>query len=99
MTDRLIKRSLAIAGHKTSLALEAEFWSALETEAVYEGVSVARLVAEIDAGRVRLTPRRSLASAVRVWLLNRARAVQPVAHNHQPVDDRVGRMATAASNA
>lgn len=74
MTDRLIKRSLAIAGHKTSLALEGEFWSALEREALDEGVSIARLVAEIDAGRVRLTPKRSLASAVRVWLLNRARA-------------------------
>ena len=75
MTDRLIKRSIAIAGHKTSLALEREFWNALEGEAHDEGLSVARLVAEIDAGRVRQTPRRSLASAVRVWLLHRARAV------------------------
>jgi len=73
MTDRLIKRSLAIAGHKTSLALEDEFWRALETQARDQTVSVARLVAEIDAGRIRLTPGRSLASAVRVWLLNRAR--------------------------
>lgn len=75
MNDRLIKRSLAIAGHKTSLALEDEFWNALEHEARDEGVSVARLVAEIDAGRVRRTPGRSLASAVRVWLLHRARAL------------------------
>jgi predicted DNA-binding ribbon-helix-helix protein len=76
MTDRLIKRSLAIAGHKTSLALENEFWRALETEAGRQGVSIARLVAEIDSGRVRLTPQRSLASAVRVWLLNRARTLE-----------------------
>jgi len=73
MTDRLIKRSLAIAGHKTSLALESEFWSALEAQARDQNVSVARLVAEIDTGRIRATPRRSLASAVRVWLLSKAR--------------------------
>lgn len=76
MTDRLIKRSLAIAGHKTSLALENEFWRALEHEAMRQGLSLARLVAEIDSGRVRLTPKRSLASAVRVWLLHRGRTVQ-----------------------
>ena len=79
MTDRLIKRSLAIAGHKTSLALEHEFWNALEHVAKDEGLSIARLVAEIDAGRVRATPRRSLASAVRVWLLHRAREMRAVA--------------------
>jgi predicted DNA-binding ribbon-helix-helix protein len=76
MTDRLIKRSLAIAGHKTSLALETEFWRALEQEAGKQGLSLARLVAEIDSGRVRATPSRSLASAVRVWLLNRTRPVE-----------------------
>jgi predicted DNA-binding ribbon-helix-helix protein len=75
MTHKLIKRSLAIAGHKTSLALEDEFWSVLEHEANRQGLSVARMVAEIDAGRARLTPKRSLASAVRVWLLNRSRAL------------------------
>lgn len=99
MTDRLIKRSLAIAGHKTSLALETEFWSALETEADGEGVSVARLVAEIDAGRVRLTPRRSLASAVRVWLLNRARAVQTMSQTPRALDSRPARVAAITTNA
>ncbi|MGD2133177.1 MAG: ribbon-helix-helix domain-containing protein [Maricaulaceae bacterium] len=74
---RLIKRSLAIAGHKTSLALEREFWTALDREAAHSSKSVARLVADIDAERIRSTPQRSLASAVRVWLLGRARSNGP----------------------
>lgn len=71
----LVKRSLAIAGHKTSLALEPEFWSALDEEARRHDTPVARLVAQIDSGREGQAPGRSLASAVRVWLLARARAV------------------------
>lgn len=72
--SHLVKRSLAIAGHKTSLALEPEFWSALERAADGAGKPLARLVAEIDAGRADGAPGRSLASAVRVWLLTQARA-------------------------
>lgn len=71
MERHLVKRSLAIAGHKTSLALEPEFWSALEAEARAKGAPLARLVAEIDETRSRANPARSLASAVRVWLLTR----------------------------
>ena len=69
MSPHLVKRSLAIAGHKTSLALEPEFWSALEDEAQARRTPISRLVAEIDAGRGVAVPGRSLASAVRVWLL------------------------------
>ncbi len=67
----LVKRSLAIAGHKTSLALEPEFWSALEREAQARSLPLARLVADIDSTRADSAPGRSLASAVRVWLLKR----------------------------
>lgn len=72
----LVKRSLAIAGHKTSLALEPEFWAALEREAREEALPLARLVAKIDSERDRRAPGRSLASAVRVWLLTRALEVE-----------------------
>lgn len=74
MSKHLVKRSLAIAGHKTSLALEPEFWSALEEEANAAQIPMARLIADIDASRARAMPERSLASAVRVWLLAQARA-------------------------
>ena len=62
-----LKRSLTIAGHRTSLSLEPEFWDALKVAAVAERKSVAALVSEIDAGREG----RNLSSAIRVWILRR----------------------------
>ena len=64
----LKKRSFSIAGHRTSIALEPEFWAALESEARSAGVALAALVARIDAGRAG----RNLASALRVHVLARA---------------------------
>ncbi len=60
-----LKRSLSIAGHRTSLSLEPEFWDALRKAAAAKGVTVSALVAEIDQARGE----RNLSSAVRVWLL------------------------------
>ncbi|MCA6223839.1 MAG: ribbon-helix-helix domain-containing protein [Phenylobacterium sp.] len=61
----LRKRSLNLAGHATSLALEPEFWTALEALAAARGLRLAALVAEIDAGRGA----RPLASACRIAAL------------------------------
>jgi predicted DNA-binding ribbon-helix-helix protein len=61
----LKKRSFAIAGHRTSVALEPEFWAALESEARHQGISLAGLVARIDQSRGD----RNLASALRVHVL------------------------------
>jgi len=69
MMGLLRKRSLTLAGHATSLALEPEFWAALEAMAAARGVSLGRLVAGIDAGR-GASP---LASACRVAALEAAR--------------------------
>jgi len=63
--DWLIKRSLSVSGHRTSIALEAEFWLALEALAVREGVTLPALIARIDADREQ----RPLASALRVHAL------------------------------
>ena len=60
----LIKRSFSLAGHRTSIALEAEFWAALTNSAARKTMPLARLVAMIDADRG--TP---LASALRVYVL------------------------------
>ena len=59
------KRSVSIAGHRTSLSLEPEFWAALEAAARARGLPVARLVGEIDRERAG----RNLSSAIRVFLL------------------------------
>jgi predicted DNA-binding ribbon-helix-helix protein len=62
---RDLKRSLTIAGHRTSLSLEPEFWEALRKAAAVRGVTPAALVSEIDQTRGS----RNLSSAVRVWIL------------------------------
>ena len=62
------KRSFSIAGHRTSVALEPEFWAALEAEAREERLALAALIRHIDASRAG----RNLASALRVHVLKRA---------------------------
>jgi predicted DNA-binding ribbon-helix-helix protein len=61
----LEKRSLTLAGHATSVALEPEFWAALEGLAEARGVSLAALVRALDQARGE----RPLASACRVAAL------------------------------
>ncbi|WP_354069377.1 ribbon-helix-helix domain-containing protein [Caulobacter sp. 1776] len=65
----LKKRSVNLAGHATSLALEPEFWAALERAATDEASSLAGLIQRIDSARGE----RPLASACRVFALERAR--------------------------
>jgi predicted DNA-binding ribbon-helix-helix protein len=62
------KRSFSIAGHRTSIALEPEFWSALEAEAREAKLSLSAIIARVDASRRG----RNLASALRVHVLSRA---------------------------
>ena len=61
----LRKRSVQLSGHATSIALEPEFWTVLETMARADGLSLAALVARIDEARAG----RALASACRVAAL------------------------------
>ncbi len=70
----LEKRSLTISGHRTSIALEPQFWSVLEGLALLEKTTVPKLIASIDRKRQALCPDRSLASSIRVHcLLNAVR--------------------------
>ena len=66
----LRKRSLQLAGHRTSIALEPEFWAVLEEMATARGASLAALILRIDAERGE----RPLASACRVAALAHAAA-------------------------
>lgn len=63
---RPVKRSITIAGHRTSIVLEACFWEALDRAAAAEGLSLPKLVERIDEARAG-----GLASALRVWLFRR----------------------------
>ena len=60
-----VKRSFNIAGHRTSISLEAPFWDALRELATARDVSMAEFVARIDAARGAT----NLSSAVRVHIL------------------------------
>jgi len=72
VTEGPVKRSVTVAGHRTSLSLEPEFWEALKRIAQQEARTVSGLIGEIDAARGR----RNLSSAVRVFILERALAAQ-----------------------
>jgi predicted DNA-binding ribbon-helix-helix protein len=61
----LKKRSFSVAGHRTSVALEPEFWAVLDADAAKSQQSLAGLVASIDAQRGE----RPLASALRLHAL------------------------------
>jgi predicted DNA-binding ribbon-helix-helix protein len=72
VAGHLEKRSLSLAGHRTSVALEPAFWRALEEEAAREGVGLATLIRAIDARRA--DPSVPLASALRLHALAARRA-------------------------
>ncbi|MFN3232869.1 MAG: ribbon-helix-helix domain-containing protein [Alphaproteobacteria bacterium] len=66
------KRSVSIAGHRTSISLEPVFWDLLSEAATDQETSVAGLVTEIDASR-----ETNLSSAIRTWLVTWLRDRQP----------------------
>ncbi len=66
MSGTVKKRSVKIAGHRTSLSLEEAFWRALKRIAARDGVSINSLIERIDRERAG-----NLSSAVRVYVLER----------------------------
>ncbi len=65
MASKPKKRSLTIAGHRTSISLEDDFWDALKDMSKTKGKSLPVLIAEIDAGRGP----HGLSSAIRSAIL------------------------------
>ena len=76
----MAKRSLTVAGHRTSVSLEEPFWTALAEIAEEQGSSVAALVGAVDTNRAGAT---NLSAAIRVFVLDWYR-------------ERVGRSGTIA---
>lgn len=89
MKSTITKRSVVIAGHKTSVSLEEPFWAALREITQARKITVSDLMHEIDSGRINA----NLSSAIRVFVLDamRQRSVkaQKVAHDdlHDADDD------------
>jgi predicted DNA-binding ribbon-helix-helix protein len=65
MKSPVIKRSIVIAGHKTSVSLEDAFWKALKEIAASRGMTLSEIVAAIDSGRQH----GNLSSAIRLFVL------------------------------
>src|SRR3954466_8561889 len=63
----VVKRSIIVGGHKTSVSLEEPFWNELKTIALNEKMTVAKLVNKIDRTRAQ----GNLSSAIRVFVLHR----------------------------
>ena len=64
----LIKKSVTISGHATSVTMEPEFWDVLHRLAESRNMSVAALIREVDASTSH-SPKRNLSSALRVYIL------------------------------
>jgi predicted DNA-binding ribbon-helix-helix protein len=61
----ILKRSVIIAGHKTSISVEDEFWDSLKEIAGERGITLAAMIGAIDGGRKHA----NLSSAVRLFVL------------------------------
>jgi len=72
-----VKRSIAIAGHRTSISLEPVFWEMLKDAAKRDEVPISTLVAQIDAERIVADTPPGLASAIRVWLVTNSGRERP----------------------
>lgn len=70
MKSTVVKRSIVIEGHKTSISIEDIFWNSLKEIARDRAMTLSKLVASIDAGRVAGS---NLSSAIRVYVLDRFR--------------------------
>ena len=71
----ILKRSIVISGHKTSVSLEEPFWLCLREIAVGQQATVSRVVADIEASSLG----GNLSSAIRIFVLNKVREPATVA--------------------
>ncbi|WP_323670722.1 ribbon-helix-helix domain-containing protein [Bombella dulcis] len=85
--SRLQKRSLSLYGHRTSIALEGEFWQVLEVIAQREGLAFAAFIARLDRHR---PPEQALASLLRLTALRFA-LQQPAITNLPQTSAQSGR--------
>jgi predicted DNA-binding ribbon-helix-helix protein len=86
MKSYVVKRSIVISGHKTSVSLEETFWKALKEIAAGRNVAVSELVASIEAERHHA----NLSSAIRLFILDFYRIQVNAATGEQSAPPDVG---------
>ena len=70
MKSPVVKRSIVVAGHKTSVSLEEAFWTSMKEISASRTMTLSDLVSEIDKGRKQ----GNLSSAIRLYVLDYFRA-------------------------
>ena len=70
MKSPVVKRSVLVGGHKTSVSLEESFWSGMKDIAGQRGMTLSELVSEIDKNRQQ----GNLSSAIRLFVLDHFRS-------------------------
>ncbi len=86
MKSLVIKRSIVIGGHKTSVSLEDAFWSELKDIAEQRDQTLSTMVGDIDTRRVQ----GNLSSAIRLFVLDNARARAMKLSGRRPMDVMAG---------
>ena len=66
MKSPIVKRSVVVAGHKTSVSLEEAFWNGMKEISGERSMTLSELVGEIETGRQQ----GNLSSAIRLFVLN-----------------------------
>lgn len=94
MKSPVVKRSIVIAGHKTSVSLEDAFWSGLKDIAASRNVTLSDLVGSIDADRRQ----GNLSSAIRLFVLDYYRS-QLASHSKQVSESRESGLVRPAASA
>jgi len=80
MKSPVVKRSIVVAGHKTSVSLEEAFWNGMKEISGIRGMTLSELVGEIDSNRQQ----GNLSSAIRLFVLEHFRSLAAPATS-QPV--------------
>jgi len=87
MKSPVVKRSIVVAGHKTSVSLEEAFWNGMKEISALRNVTLSELVGEIDGSRQQ----GNLSSAIRLFVLehfrSRAGAAAPPPAESNPHHD------------
>ena len=96
MKSRVVKRSIVIRGHKTSVSLEDEFWNGLKVIAGKRLTTLSGLVSAMDGQRQH----KNLSSAIRLFVLDFYRSqVSKEAEGSASHDEVIGAQAATQSSA
>jgi len=94
MKSTVVKRSVVVAGHKTSVSLEDAFWRGLKEIALGQDATLSSMVAEIDTGRCE----GNLSSAIRLFVLDCLRCRTPAFAGERAPTDVTSDMSTKKQN-